>query len=127
MAKLDELKNLIGTRKLIVFGEVPGAGIPDAAGCFLRPKWLGADYCGSMLTSPRNENHALEGNAMFAKYAAARAGVELLDPFDALCDQTSCRAFQGGRVLYSDVNHLSKEGSKVVVEHFKSWLLGKLS
>lgn len=52
---LDALKNNIGNRKLVIVGNVPGAGSSDIMGCFLRPRFLRAD-CNKIVTSPRSRN-----------------------------------------------------------------------
>jgi hypothetical protein len=124
--KLDELKRLIGERKLIVIGGVPGAGVSDVMGCFMRPKYLHYD-CGKILVTPKSERTALIGNSVLAQYAHQSKDIYFLNPFDALCNDTSCRSINDRHVLYSDDSHLSKEGSRYVVGYFRSWLLSKLA
>ncbi|MCC7052317.1 MAG: acyltransferase [Gemmatimonadaceae bacterium] len=42
--------------------------------------------------------------------------VEVFDPTDAFCDAELCRATDAGAVLYSDGNHLTLAGSRMVAE-----------
>lgn len=44
--------------------------------------------------------------------AASAMGLEVIDPFDALCNQTSCATYDGQGLFYSDEYHLSRLGSE---------------
>ena len=50
--------------------------------------------------------------------ARARCGVEILDPVPYLCDEDSCYGDLNGRPLYSDDDHLSEFGNKLLVPMF---------
>ncbi|CAB3748723.1 acyltransferase family protein [Paraburkholderia solisilvae] len=119
---LDALRAAIGNRRLVIVGDVPGAGAADAAGCFMRPKYIKID-CENILSTNKVDNPSNEVNAFLNKYAESRPNVIFLNPFDALCDGRRCYAFRDGRVLYSDGYHLSKFGSTLAVSAFKSRLL----
>lgn len=119
---LDALRAAIGKRRLVIIGQVPGAGVSDAAGCFTRPKYIKIN-CESILSTRESGNPAEVVNAYLKKYAEDHGNVTFLNPFDALCDGSRCYAFRHGRVLYSDGYHLSKFGSMVAVEDFKSMLM----
>ena len=55
-------------------------------------------------------------NRLFADIAAADQDVRVLDPTPQLCDASGlCRAEQGGYSLYTDDNHLSQMGAKLVL------------
>ena len=55
-------------------------------------------------------------NRLFADIAAADQNVRVLDPTPQLCDASGlCRAEQGGYSLYTDDNHLSQMGAKLVL------------
>ena len=55
-------------------------------------------------------------NQLFADIAAADQNVRVLDPTPQLCDASGlCRAEQGGYSLYTDDNHLSQMGAKLVL------------
>lgn len=50
--------------------------------------------------------------------ARARCGVRLLDPLPLLCRDGRCYGNRDGRALYSDDNHLSEYGNKLLVPMF---------
>ena len=53
---------------------------------------------------------------LFARLAAADPGVKVLDPTPQLCDDSGlCRAEQDGFSLYTDDNHLSQAGAKLLL------------
>lgn len=59
-------------------------------------------------------------NRLFADIAAADQNVRVLDPTPQLCDASGlCRAEQGGYSLYTDDNHLSQVGAKLVLPVLK--------
>ena len=41
--------------------------------------------------------------------------LRVIDPFDVLCDATTCHAVIGGEVLYRDTNHLNAAGARFVL------------
>ena len=55
-------------------------------------------------------------NRLFADIAAADSHVQVLDPTPQLCDASGlCRAEQDGHSLYTDDNHLSEIGARLVL------------
>ena len=55
-------------------------------------------------------------NRLFAQIAASDPGVKVLDPAPQLCDATGlCRAERDGDSLYTDDNHLSEVGAKLML------------
>lgn len=55
-------------------------------------------------------------NQLFAQLAANDPGVKVLDPTPQLCDDTGlCRAEQEGHSLYTDDNHLSEVGARLLL------------
>lgn len=111
---LDELRKRIGERRMVIIGSVPTAGVSDTIGCYLRPKFFEFD-CESILSTPLESNPHVGGNKALRHYAGSRSGVHFLDPFDVLCSKESCKSFLNGKVVYSDGNHLSKDGSRILV------------
>ncbi|MGL4937493.1 SGNH hydrolase domain-containing protein, partial [Shewanella sp.] len=51
--------------------------------------------------------------------AAAQCGVKILDPLPYLCHNGRCWGSKDGRPLYSDDDHLSEYGNKLLVPMFK--------
>jgi len=122
-ARLDALRALIGNRRLVLMGEVPGAGVKDPIGCFMRPKYIKTD-CDDILTTAERDNPARKINRFLKTYASEHPNVTFLNPFSVLCDGGQCHTVQGGRVLYSDDYHLSKFGSIVVIKALAPQLAG---
>ena len=59
-------------------------------------------------------------NRLLADIAAADQGVRVLDPTPQLCDASGlCRAEQDGYSLYTDDNHLSQVGAKLLLPVLK--------
>ena len=55
-------------------------------------------------------------NQLFAQLAANDPGVKVFDPTPQLCDDTGlCRAEQDGHSLYTDDNHLSEVGARLLL------------
>ena len=52
--------------------------------------------------------------ALVSRIAARAPKVEVIDPTDVFCDAALCRATDGATVLYSDGNHLTLAGSRLV-------------
>jgi peptidoglycan/LPS O-acetylase OafA/YrhL len=121
--RLDALRGLLGAHRLVLVGEVPGAGVSDPVGCFMRPKYVRID-CTKIASTPENGNPASKINTFLQAYAAQHRNVSFVNPFTALCDGATCRTLENGRVLYSDDYHLSKVGSRIVVSALKGELLG---
>lgn len=57
--------------------------------------------------------------------ARLRCGVEILDPVPYLCDKNSCYGDLNGRPLYSDDDHLSEFGNKLLVPMFSKMFIGE--
>jgi len=112
--KLDEIRRDAGDRRIILIGDVPGAGGPlAAADCILRPP-LASSLCGSAIAIPADQTRAYSFNRALAAYARA-THAEYVDPYQAFCSDGVCHAVIGGRLVYSDGDHLSKEGSLFAV------------
>jgi peptidoglycan/LPS O-acetylase OafA/YrhL len=67
---------------------------------------------GVCVTVPLSE---IEGRRQFAEEAAA-LGLDVIDPYDALCDLISCRNYDERGLYFSDPYHLSRLGSQIVVK-----------
>ena len=50
-------------------------------------------------------------------------GVTIVDPFDRLCDVTTCQATEDGVVLMSDESHLSSAGAKLLTGQLRAALV----
>ncbi|WP_167670696.1 acyltransferase family protein [Allopusillimonas ginsengisoli] len=118
---LDTLRDLLNKaegRTLFLIGTAPGAGSSQGtAACLQRPDYLPM-ICLKRLEIEAEQGNGYDVNAAIAQFAAKRDDLVFLNPYDALCDQGRCITLKGGNLIYSDGNHLSKFGAKLVVEHF---------
>ena len=51
-----------------------------------------------------------------------QSNLRVYDPFGVLCDRNSCKAIIGSQYLYSDDDHLSKEGIRFIANDFLKFL-----
>ncbi|MGE8338500.1 acyltransferase family protein [Pseudomonas laurylsulfatiphila] len=123
--KIDEFRALLGTRELVVVGNVPGAGTVDAISCFSRPSFIKYD-CATKLSQKEESISTVPGNMVLKSYASERQGVTYISPYEVFCTGGLCKSFSEGEAFYSDGFHLSKAGSKKFVEHYKSVLVQKM-
>lgn len=122
VSKLAELKQLLEDRELIVMGNVPGSvkGLP--VDCLTRPRYL-VNPCEKGVDFAVTEGFGVVENGLLSEFANQTAGVHFLDPYEAICEEGRCRPMQSGKILFSDSTHLSKDGSRWLVNHFKSDIL----
>jgi len=60
----------------------------------------------------------------FEKITSQLDNTSVFDPFDALCPDTTCSAFDHGKPLFFDGDHLSAHGNMVVYDAFYAFLKG---
>ncbi|MBH85850.1 MAG: acyltransferase [Alteromonadaceae bacterium] len=111
------LKEAIGESPLIVIGNVPTAG-ENLYDIFTRPRPIifnnfdPAPY----LSSTPNSNLERFNNALRLN-SESTGEYNFVDPFDYLCNSTSCRNTDDDmRLIYSDKDHLSKYGSIYIIK-----------
>ena len=106
---------LAQSRKVYLLRPIPemGINIPNTA----RKMVGGFD---SDVTLSLTDYHARNDFAWAAQDAAHdQCGVQILDPLPYLCWDGVCHGFKNGRPLYSDDNHLSEYGNKLLVPLFR--------
>lgn len=112
------LKRELGIGRIFIVGSLPtmANGIGSPSDCISRP--IPAPVgCAS---SPRSIAPPVERAAI---NDLLRSKVSpFLDPFDALCSDTSCGMIIDGKPVYSDQIHLTKWGSELVVASFRQTL-----
>jgi len=114
------LKQRIGDSPLVVIGQVPTTGGNNLYDLFTRPRLgiLPALKPEAYLTSRANKEYT-NFNRQLDAAAKSSGDFVFLDPHDALCRDDLCRnTDQEGRLIYSDLNHLSKYGSREVIKAF---------
>lgn len=125
-SKLKELSVASDGRKLIVIGNVPGAGMQDIAGCFSRPKFFPIN-CNTKTITPQKDLSTKLGNEILRDEVSKIPNALYLDPQDALCEKGKCRSVINGSFLYSDAAHLSKSGSIIVIRQLSKPLTEELN
>ncbi|MNS84857.1 hypothetical protein D3C72_1186990 [compost metagenome] len=115
--KIEELSKAVKGRKIVVIGNVPGAGMQDIAGCYNRPSFFPVD-CSSRAIVNQDSLTTNRGNETLKEEISKLPNVFYLDPQDALCQDGKCLSVKDGNVLYSDSLHLSKAGSISVIKSF---------
>jgi peptidoglycan/LPS O-acetylase OafA/YrhL len=115
--QLVKLQRELGASWLLVIGTIPGAvGMQgDPADCIFRPVLVGQGCENSRPDVLRRTD-----NLLLASFLGGRA--TFLDPFDALCDKTSCKIIDDIAPIYSDPNHLTQHGSELVLRSFRKAL-----
>lgn len=111
-------------RRFIVVGLVPGASNQKTISrCFVTPKFIPNDCASEMAVNRADATMGIMFNAMLKEYGAKHPNVTIIDPYDAFCDEKSCRVIDERRIYYSDGNHLSVDGSDFFAEHYKNFFL----
>jgi len=123
---LDKLRALIGNRKLVIIGGVPGAGIADGFSCLTRPL-LAQGNCLKFLNR-RNIHYkrVINVNTVLEQYVkqAKDKKIYFINPFDVFCCQKNCISIsKDGLPFYSNQFHLSKTGSLYFIFKIKNKLL----
>lgn len=118
LTALDKLLKLLGTKKLIIIGDVPGS-IYNPINCLGNLKWFKRSDC-SLIDNENRNQAALNVNRILALYASERNNVYFLNPYEVFCKKGYCLSGDSlGRPYYSDGSHLSKIGSKFLLGHLQ--------
>jgi len=122
---INRLREAIGYRKLVIIGDVPGAGFSDTFSCLTRPDWS-KKYCKKHFNSDENTNiKAVNVNKILAQYAKENKNTYFFNPYSVFCSNQVCRDFSDlGKPFYTDSAHLSKAGSAYFISAIKNELLG---
>jgi hypothetical protein len=109
----DQLVNLIreiDTGSLLIIGTIPGAyGLAD---CEFRP-------LGKRSTCEKSSPDLIRLADNMSLMAALAGRAAFINPFDPLCDKSSCKMIDGTLLVYSDPNHLTKHGAELVLRSFR--------
>lgn len=115
---IDDLRTLrssINGHRLILLGSAPNASAMNSApSCLLRPRYI-EQPCELRMTYPISDTVPAAVNHEIAQFAMSQNDVFFVDPATAICPGGVCKAIDDGRVLFSDGEHLSKDGANVVV------------
>lgn len=111
-------------RELIIVGSQPyPKGKFVAVTCIMRPRFV-HQVCDESLSYPENSSGPYLTNKAIREFAISTENTTFVDPAPSICNGEICSVISGGKVLYSDAMHLSKEGSvraaKYIVELVES-------
>ncbi|OMG90708.1 hypothetical protein BIZ92_20580 [Achromobacter xylosoxidans] len=119
---LTKLRSEISGHRLIILGSAPNASAMNSApSCLLRPRFV-EQPCESRMTYPVAATVPAAVNHELAKFAHNQTDVYFVDPADSICPGGECKAIADGKVLFSDGEHLSKDGARAVAPLIQSAL-----
>jgi peptidoglycan/LPS O-acetylase OafA/YrhL len=105
------------TGKIVVLGRAPSTN----TACYRRPRYLPL-----RCPDPPLDEHATFARAFSRFAASSKLDLSFVDPVDDICPRGRCRVVDdGGRVLYTDVHHLSRFGAALVVPRVMSLVEGQ--
>ncbi|MBN9229635.1 MAG: hypothetical protein BGO90_12535 [Legionella sp. 40-6] len=121
--KLTELRQQIGNHRMILIGDVPGAGLKDPYACLTRPTWSRSHCLHHLKPTNQTVRRTQYFNQLLADYAQRMPNTYFLDPFPVFCKQQKCEIMsKTGELFYSDDNHLSETGSRYLIAKLKTKL-----
>ena len=123
--ELDKLRNKIGNRKLIIFGDIPGTGpLHDVSSCITRPFFINKN-CTDKFVLPESYNKKSRYiNQFLAEYIKKHKNTYFLNPYNVFCKNNKCYSLsKDGYPYYADQRHLSVFGSKYYIKHIQKKLL----
>jgi peptidoglycan/LPS O-acetylase OafA/YrhL len=114
-----KLKEQIGDSTLVIIGDVPSAKY-NLYDVFSRPRPLFfADFDPQKYLKVLGSPATAEFNSKLKEASQKTGKFVFLDPYDVLCKDGLCTNIdEKGRLIYSDTAHLSKYGSKYVIDGF---------
>lgn len=114
---VDTMCQLSANRDVYLVRPIPEMGV-DVPNSMVRALMFGKpDPTISISLEEYHARHKVVWAAQDA--AAAQCGVKILDPLPYLCHDGRCWGSKDGRPIYSDDDHLSEFGNKLLVPMFK--------
>lgn len=108
MAFRETFDRLIAAGKKIIYVlDFPELAI-DPRACIRSLPWITSDC--SVNVSVAVASRQVQAD-FIAKLVEGYPDIKVIDPFDVLCSGESCPIIDGGRSLYIDRNHLSRDGA----------------
>jgi hypothetical protein len=115
-----DLPELLGNgREVVLVLPLPELHFEPRSCARFRPidRWRSRPQQGACEISRTEADAALSASRELLLRVAREIGdpdLHVVDPMDALCDETTCRSSLGPEILYRDDNHLSAGGSRYV-------------
>ncbi|EFF72945.1 acyltransferase [Achromobacter piechaudii ATCC 43553] len=114
LSDLAALRAKIGSRVLILVGSPPNASaMNSAASCMFRPRFF-SQPCEAKMTYDVDSTLGRSINRKIKQFALAHPNTYFVDPASSLCTAGKCSMIKDGAVLFSDGEHLSREGASAV-------------
>lgn len=124
MGTISQMKAYLGTRKYMVVGIAPG--IEDQqpiARCLAAPVFFKNSCYVSAAVPEAKRTTGQTFNVKAANQFTPATGITFLNPRAVLCPDGFCYAFDGESILYSDRSHLTKDGAKKILLHYRDMIL----
>ena len=108
-------------RRVVLVAQVPEFATGGGR-CMVRARFMGRSEALCFTARAAHDRYAQPALAALARFAAADPGVVLVDPTSVYCDRQWCRPEIGGRVVYSDVHHLTPDGARALAPRLREAL-----
>ena len=113
-----------GGISVLLVGNVPTLSFVPAH-CYGRERMFGRDPSPCLaVTRAAVQAQFGPSDAELAHAAARYPGVQTFFPSSVLCDRVNCHAFFAGKVLYVDMQHLSRDGALLIGSELTARLAG---
>lgn len=127
---IDTARTTLAGHRYILLGLPPGLGFESKnknmqaiTRCFQIPTYF-PNQCGSAIATQETlEYNGIEFNTGANAYIKATPEVTFMNAREAFCRDGLCYAIQDSKVFYSDGSHLSKDGARLVIDHFGDTIL----
>jgi len=125
--KIEKLQSMLGKdRRIIVIGESPtrlgGLNYIDK---LLKPGYL--SFISPVSSSFTLDMSLIEINNYMRDYFKDMNNIFFIDPTQAFCEDGTCLSQLNNKIYFSDVDHLSIDGSIHVMEYFENQFLTIMS
>lgn len=118
--RLDQLRALIGTRKLILIGDISGALLVDPKDCLLRPFFKNLPCTKKQRIAENKTQGQVNANSILDQYAKTHKNTYFINPYDILCADGYCPSVNSqGEFYYYDQGHLSVFGSEYLIRNIR--------
>jgi len=126
MSKLDKLLDIVGQRKVIIFGTGPVMPYSNKLNHIERKLKPGSRNKDFSTTKFKPDQNYYKINTFLEEYTKNKPNLTYIDPRIPFCSGKECFAQKDGIIYLSDWDHLSKDGSLKLISHFENEILNTL-
>lgn len=113
---LERARKDIGDRPFYIVGSQPFKyENMNVVSCLLRPRYIDQG-CETQLKFRLEDSSPYAVNQVIRRFADRHPNVFYIDAAPALCIKGVCHTVKDGKILYSDTNHLSIDGSSIAAK-----------